>query len=58
MSQVKYQIRKLLDEILDEATWNDIMYEFYLRKKVELGLADLDEGHMVSQDEIEMRWLR
>ena len=56
MSQVKDQVRKLLDEIPDDATWDDIMYEFYLRKKVEQGLADLEEGRVVSQEEIERRY--
>jgi predicted transcriptional regulator len=53
MSQVKDEVRKLLDEIPEEATWDDIMYEFYVRKKVELGLADLDAGRMVSHEEVE-----
>jgi predicted transcriptional regulator len=57
MSQVKDEVRKLLDEIPEEATWDDIMYEFYVRKKVELGLADLDAGRMVSHEEVENRHL-
>lgn len=56
MSRVKDEVRKLLDEIPEEATWDDVMYEFYVRKKVELGLADLDAGRMVSQEEVEMKW--
>jgi predicted transcriptional regulator len=56
MSHVKDEARKILDEIHEEATWDDLMYEFYLRKKVEQGLADLDEGRVVSQEEIEKRY--
>ena len=58
MSQVKDEVRKLLEEIPEEATWDDIMYEFYERKKVELGLADLDAGRMVSQEEVERRYVK
>jgi predicted transcriptional regulator len=58
MSQVKDEVRKLLDEIPEDATWDDIMYEFYVRKKIELGLADLDAGRMVSQEEVERRYVK
>jgi predicted transcriptional regulator len=58
MSQVKDEVRKLLDEIPEEATWDDIMYEFYVRKKVSLGLADLDAGRMVSQEEVEKKYVK
>jgi predicted transcriptional regulator len=58
MSQVKDEVRKLLDEIPEEATWDDIMYEFYVRKKVELGLADLDAGRTVSHEEVEKMYVK
>jgi predicted transcriptional regulator len=58
MSQVKDEVRKLLDEIPEEATWDDIMYEFYVRKKVELGLADLDAGRAVSHEEVEKMYVK
>jgi hypothetical protein len=58
MSHVKDEVRKLLDEIPEDATWDDIMYEFYVRKKIQLGLADLEAGRMVSQEEVERRYVK
>ena len=44
MSQVKDEVRKLLDEIPEDATWDDIMYEFYVRKKVRIGTGGFGCG--------------
>lgn len=57
MSVAKEEARKLLDKIPETATWDDIMYEFYLRQKIETALADAEAGRVVSQDEIEAEFL-
>ena len=35
MSSVKEEAKRLVEELPDQATWDDIMYEFYVKKKVE-----------------------
>lgn len=56
MSIVKEEARKLIDSIPDTASWDDIMYEFYVRKKIEVGLEAADAGKVVSQEEVEKRF--
>jgi predicted transcriptional regulator len=52
MSIVKDEARKILDEIPDDATWEDIMYHFYVRLKIDEGLEDIEAGRVVPHDEV------
>lgn len=56
MSVVKEEAIKLIESIPDSASWDDIMYEFYVRKKIEIGLEAADAGKVVSQEEVEKRF--
>jgi predicted transcriptional regulator len=56
MSVAKEEARKLIENIPDSASWDDIMYEFYVRKKIEIGLEEGDAGKVVSQEEVEKRF--
>jgi len=50
----------LLDQIPDDATFEDIQYHIYVREKIDRGLKDVEEGRVVSGDEVERRmqkWL-
>jgi hypothetical protein len=37
---IKAQARKLIDKLPDNSTWDDLMYEIYVRQVVEAGLND------------------
>jgi predicted transcriptional regulator len=56
MGTAKEEVRRLLDSIPDEASYEDIQYHIYVREKIERGLADLDAGRIFSQEETE-RWM-
>ncbi|MBI2447338.1 MAG: hypothetical protein HYV48_02235, partial [Candidatus Omnitrophica bacterium] len=43
MSIVKEEAKKLIDKLSDQATWDDIMYEFYIKKKLAIALKAADE---------------
>jgi predicted transcriptional regulator len=58
MATAKDQVRKLLDQIPDDSSFEDIQYHIYVREKVERGLKDAEEGRVLSQDEVERRMLR
>jgi len=36
MNIAKEEAIKLIDKLPDQATWDDIMYEFYVRKKIKI----------------------
>jgi len=60
MGTVKDEVRKILDQIPDNASFEDIQYHIYVCQKIERGLKDIEEGRVLSQDEIEKRvskWL-
>ncbi|MEW6247556.1 MAG: hypothetical protein AB1555_12750 [Nitrospirota bacterium] len=60
MSTPKEEVRKLLDRIPDDSSFEDIQYHIYVREKIERGLKDIKEGRVLSQEEVEQRmskWL-
>jgi predicted transcriptional regulator len=56
MNAVKEEARKLIDSIPDTASWDDIMYQFFIRQKVEAGLEAVDAGRVLSQEEVEKKF--
>ena len=56
MSVAREEARQLLDSIPDSASWDDIMYEFYVRQKVDAALDEMEAGKVVSQEEVEKRF--
>ena len=37
---IKEEARRLVEQLPDEATWDDLMREIYVRQVIEAGLAD------------------
>lgn len=58
MSKPKEEVRKMLAQIPDDASFEDIQYHIYVREKIECGLKDIEEGHVLSQEEVEQRMSR
>ena len=48
MGAPKEEARKLIDLLPDHATWDDIMYEFYVKKKLAKALDEAAVGDIVS----------
>ena len=57
MGIVKEEARRLIDKLPEQATWDDIMYEFYVKKKLALALKSAEEGCVVSHEEVKKRFL-
>jgi predicted transcriptional regulator len=57
----KQEVRKILDEIPENASFEDIQYHIYVRQKIERALQDVKKGRLITQQEAERRmskWLR
>jgi predicted transcriptional regulator len=54
---VKNAARQLVERLPEHATWDDLMYEIYVRQAIEAGLRDADAGRMVSSEEARRRLL-
>lgn len=57
MATVKEEAKKLIDQLPDQASWDDIMYELYVKQKIEAGLKAAVEGRTVSHAEAKRRLL-
>lgn len=58
MNTAKEEVRKILDQIPDDVSYEDIQYHIYVREKIERGLKDVEEGRVLSQEEAEQRMSR
>lgn len=56
MGTAKEEVRKMLDLLPDESSFEDIQYHIYVREKIEHGIRDIEEGRVFSQEEVE-RWM-
>ena len=57
MSSVKDEARKLIEQLPNQATWDDVMYELYVKKKLSQALRAADEGHIVAHDKVRKDFL-
>jgi hypothetical protein len=59
MTAIKEEAIKLINNIPDNEnlTWDDIMYQFYVRQKIEHGLKAAKEGKTISFEEAKKRLL-
>lgn len=49
--------RRLIERLPDNATWEDLQYEIYVRQAIQAGLRDSQEGRTVSLDEVRRRFI-
>ena len=58
MKTAKKEVRKILDQIPDDASLEDIQYHIYVCQKIERGLQDMDDGPVLSREQVEKRMSR
>lgn len=54
-TSIKTEARRLVDQLPDDATWDDLMYEIYVRQAIEAGLEDGRAGRVVPVAEVRRR---
>jgi predicted transcriptional regulator len=52
MSTAKEEAIKTISRLPEEASWDEIMYKIYVKRKIEEGLKAADEGRTVSHQEV------
>ena len=52
---IREQARFLIDRLPDDATWDDLLYQIYIRQSIESGLEDCRTGRLVPIDEVRRR---
>jgi predicted transcriptional regulator len=58
MPTAKKQVLEMVKKLPDKATWDDIMYGVYVRKKIEAGIQAADEGRAVSHEDVKKRFIK
>ena len=54
----KEEVRRLLDTLPDEASYEDIQHHIYVQQKIDRGLEASERGDFISDEEIERRIAR
>uniref|UniRef100_A0A831TZF1 Uncharacterized protein n=1 Tax=Geobacter metallireducens TaxID=28232 RepID=A0A831TZF1_GEOME len=60
MIPAKEEVRRILEQLPDDTTLDDIQYHIYIRQKIDRALDDVIAGRTISEDEFDKRmakWL-
>ena len=60
MIPAKEEVQRILKQLPEDATLEDIQYHIYVRQKIDRGLRDIEDERTISEDEFEERlskWL-
>jgi len=51
-TRVKDEARRLVEDLPDDASWDDLMYKIYVRQAIEAGLEDSAAGRTVDVKDV------
>jgi predicted transcriptional regulator len=57
MSSVKEAAQAVIERLREDATWDDLMYELYVKQKIEQGIADVEAQRVVPHDRVKAELL-
>lgn len=52
---IRDEAKRIVDQMADDATWDDLLYEIYVRQSVEAGLADIQAGRLLTTEEVKQK---
>lgn len=57
LQTAKQAARQIIELLPDQASWDEIMYQLYVKQKIEMGLSDVRAGRTVSHQEVKAELL-
>ena len=51
-ANIKEEARRLIENLPDDSTWEDLMYQIYVRETIEAGLADIEAGRVTDVEKV------
>jgi len=57
MGAVKEEAMKLIDSLPEETSWDDIIYQMYVRRKIQGGIEAAEQGRVVAHDQVKKQFL-
>ena len=58
MPVVKKEAIELIENMPDDLSWDDIIYEMYVKKKIDIGLKAAKEGQTISHEDVKKRFAK
>ena len=55
-TNIKQEAHRLIERLPETATWDDLMYEIYVRQAIEAGLADSEAGRTLDVKEVRAKF--
>jgi len=55
-AELKKEVDSLLEDLPEDANWDDVMYRIYVRQSIEQGLKDAEQGRVISHEEIKKKY--
>ena len=55
-NKVKEEARRLIEDLSEDATWDELMYRIYVRQAVEAGLADSEAGKTLDVKDVRAKF--
>ena len=52
VQNVKEEARRLVENLPEDVTWDDLMYRIYVRQAIEAGLADSNADRVVEVEDV------
>ncbi len=58
MATIREEAQRIIQKLPDEASWDDVMYKIYVRKKIDAGVEAADAGKLIPHDQVKQRFQR
>ncbi|MGB3208907.1 MAG: hypothetical protein WBB28_28275 [Crinalium sp.] len=53
---IKQEAQRLIEKLPENSTWDDLMYQIYVRQAVEAGLVDSEAGKVKTVEEVRAKF--
>jgi hypothetical protein len=53
---LKEAAHRIVENLPDDATWEDLIYQIYVRQSIEAGLVDSEAGRTIDVGEVRARF--
>lgn len=57
-SNVKEEARRLVEQLSESSTWDELMHQIYVRQAIEAGLAESQAGQTVPVEDVRVKPLQ
>lgn len=54
--KIKEEAKRLIEDLPDDASWDDLMNRIYVRQAIEAGLGDSEAGNILENKEVRAKF--